>query len=86
MGLIEDKEASEDDTRAAEAFLDYVESDAAIKVLRTMDLQHMRLRIPRMPQKLLQTTRRLRTAQLPQTAHPNEYGVENRQAVNIETQ
>lgn len=32
VGLIEDKEASEDDTRAAEAFLDYVESDAAIKV------------------------------------------------------
>ena len=27
-----DKEASEDDTRAAEVFLDYVESDAAIKV------------------------------------------------------
>jgi len=51
-----------------------------------MDLQHMRLRIPKMPQKLLQTTRRLRTAQLPQTAHPNEYDVENRQAVNIETQ
>ena len=32
VGLIEDKEASEDDTKAAEAFLDYVESDAAIKV------------------------------------------------------
>lgn len=32
VGLIEDKEASEDDIRAAEAFLDYVESDAAIKV------------------------------------------------------
>ena len=32
VGLIEDKEASEDDTRAAEVFLDYVESDAAIKV------------------------------------------------------
>ena len=32
VGRIEDKEASEDDTRAAEAFLDYVESDAAIKV------------------------------------------------------
>lgn len=32
VGLIEDKEASEDDTRAAESFLDYVESDAAIKV------------------------------------------------------
>lgn len=32
VGLIEDKEASKDDTRAAEAFLDYVESDAAIKV------------------------------------------------------
>ena len=32
VGLIEDKEASEDDTRAVEAFLDYVESDAAIKV------------------------------------------------------
>ena len=32
VGLIEDKEASEDDNRAAEAFLDYVESDAAIKV------------------------------------------------------
>ena len=32
VGLIEDKEASEDDTRAAEDFLDYVESDAAIKV------------------------------------------------------
>ena len=32
VGLIEDKEASEDDTRAAEAFLNYVESDAAIKV------------------------------------------------------
>ena len=80
MGLIEDKEASEDDTRAAEAFLDYVESDAAIKVFEDYGLQHMRLRIPRMPQKLLQTTRRLRTA------HPNEYDVENRQAVNTETQ
>lgn len=32
VGLIEDKEASEDDTKAAEAFLDYVESDVAIKV------------------------------------------------------
>ena len=32
VGLIEDKEASEDDTKAAEAFLDYVESYAAIKV------------------------------------------------------
>ena len=32
VGLIEDKEASEDDTKAAEAFFDYVESDAAIKV------------------------------------------------------
>lgn len=32
VGLIEDKEASENDTKAAEAFLDYVESDAAIKV------------------------------------------------------
>ena len=32
VGLIEDKETSEDDTKAAEAFLDYVESDAAIKV------------------------------------------------------
>lgn len=32
VGFIEDKEASEDDTKAAEAFLDYVESDAAIKV------------------------------------------------------
>lgn len=32
VGLIEDKEASEDGTKAAEAFLDYVESDAAIKV------------------------------------------------------
>lgn len=32
VGLIEDKEASKDDTKAAEAFLDYVESDAAIKV------------------------------------------------------
>ena len=32
VGLIEDKEASEDATKAAEAFLDYVESDAAIKV------------------------------------------------------
>lgn len=32
VGLIEDKEASEDDTKAAEAFLEYVESDAAIKV------------------------------------------------------
>ena len=32
VGLIEDKEASEDDTKAAEAFLDYVESDAALKV------------------------------------------------------
>ena len=32
VGRIEDKEASEDDTKAAEAFLDYVESDAAIKV------------------------------------------------------
>ena len=32
VGLIEDKEASEDDTKAAEALLDYVESDAAIKV------------------------------------------------------
>lgn len=32
VGLIEDKEASEDDTKAAEAFLGYVESDAAIKV------------------------------------------------------
>ena len=32
VGLIEDKEASEGDTKAAEAFLDYVESDAAIKV------------------------------------------------------
>lgn len=32
VGLIEDKEASDDDTKAAEAFLDYVESDAAIKV------------------------------------------------------
>ena len=32
VGLIEDKEASEDDTKAAEAFLDNVESDAAIKV------------------------------------------------------
>ena len=32
VGLIEDKEASQDDTKAAEAFLDYVESDAAIKV------------------------------------------------------
>ena len=69
VGLIEDKEASEDDIRAAEAFLDYVESEDS-----------------RMPQKLLQTTRRLRTAQLPQTAHPNEYDVENRQAVNTETQ
>ena len=52
-----------------------------------MDLQHMRLRIPRMPQKLLQTTRRLRTSMdFAQTAHPNEYDVENRQAVNTETQ
>lgn len=32
VGLIEDREASDDDTKAAEAFLDYVESDAAIKV------------------------------------------------------
>ena len=32
VGLIEDKEASDDDTKAAEAFLDYVESEAAIKV------------------------------------------------------
>lgn len=36
VGLIEDKEASEDDTKAAEAFLDYVESDAAIKVFEML--------------------------------------------------
>ena len=39
MGLIEDKEASEDDTRAAEAFLDYVESDAAIKVFEDYEAE-----------------------------------------------
>ena len=32
VGLIEDKEASEDDTAAAEAFLEYIESDDAMKV------------------------------------------------------
>lgn len=31
-GLIEDKEASEDDTAAAEAFLEYIKSDDAMKV------------------------------------------------------
>lgn len=31
-GLIEDKEASEDDTKAAEEFLGYIKSDAAMKV------------------------------------------------------
>ena len=32
VGLIEDKEASEDDTAAAEAFLEYIKSDDAMKV------------------------------------------------------
>ena len=32
VGLIEDKEASEDDTTAAEAFLEYIKSDDAMKV------------------------------------------------------
>lgn len=32
VGLIEDKEASEDDTVAAEAFLEYIKSDDAMKV------------------------------------------------------
>ena len=32
VGLIEDKEASEDDTEAAEAFLEYIKSDDAMKV------------------------------------------------------
>ena len=32
VGLVEDKEASEDDTAAAEAFLDYLQSDEAIAV------------------------------------------------------
>ncbi len=43
VGLIEDKEASEDDTRAAEAFLDYVESDAAIKVFEDYGFTGLRL-------------------------------------------
>lgn len=33
VGLIEDKEASEDDTAAAEVFLEYIKSDDAMKVL-----------------------------------------------------
>ena len=32
VGLVEDKEASEDDTAAAEAFLEYIKSDDAMKV------------------------------------------------------
>ena len=32
VGLIEDKEASEDDTAATEAFLEYIKSDDAMKV------------------------------------------------------
>ena len=32
VGLVEDKEASEDDTAAAEAFLEYLQSDEAIAV------------------------------------------------------
>ena len=32
VGLIEDKEASEDDTAAAETFLEYIKSDDAMKV------------------------------------------------------
>ena len=32
VGIIEDKEASEDDTAAAEAFLEYIKSDDAMKV------------------------------------------------------
>ena len=32
VGLIEDKEASDDDTAAAEAFLEYIKSDDAMKV------------------------------------------------------
>ena len=35
VGLIEDKEASEDDTAAAEAFLEYIKSDDAMKVFET---------------------------------------------------
>ena len=32
VGMIEDKEASEDDTKAAEEFLDYLKTDDAIRV------------------------------------------------------
>ena len=40
VGLIEDKEASEDDTAAAEAFLEYIKSDDAMKYSRNTDSQH----------------------------------------------
>ena len=37
VGLIEDKEASEDDTAAAEAFLEYIKSDDAMKEMCIRD-------------------------------------------------
>ena len=40
VGLIEDKEASEDDTAAAEAFLEYIKSDDAMKVFEKYGSQH----------------------------------------------
>ncbi len=70
VGLIEDKEAS-DDEQAAEAFLDYVESDAAIKVFEDYGFTAYKAEDSKEEQKIPQTALRLRTAQILQTVPPN---------------
>ena len=44
VGLIEDKEASEDDTAAAEAFLEYIKSDDAMKSIREIRIHSIQSR------------------------------------------
>ena len=44
VGLIEDKEASEDDTAAAEAFLEYIKSDDAMKVFEKYGIHSIQSR------------------------------------------